>query len=67
LEFNAKATLISGREILRHDLAAIYCGVSESFLLEKARKMEVLNTENFKARYFKKSDLDAWMYGIQET
>jgi len=66
LKLNANAMLISGRDVLPHDLAAVYCGISESWLLDLARDMKILNTRNGKIRYFKKSNLDAWMYGLEQ-
>ncbi|MDR1829561.1 MAG: helix-turn-helix domain-containing protein [Candidatus Fibromonas sp.] len=67
LELNAKAMLISNRSVLPHDLAAVYCGISEYCLLQMARDREIQARKNGKMWYFQKSDLDGWMSKVEEA
>ena len=66
IELNAKASLIANRSILPHDLAAVYCSISEYCLLELARDMEITAQKKGKNWYFRKSDLDGWMSSCEE-
>ena len=56
-----KATILSAKEILVTNEAAMYTGMSEYSIRDKARKGEITFYKTAHTLYFKKADLDAYM------
>lgn len=54
---------MQGRDWLTADQAAIYIGVSLFTLQDLGRTQQIPNSQRRKFRYYRKTDLDAWMAG----
>ena len=54
---------IRGRPVLHADHAALYTGLSKSYLLELARDQQIPNNKRGRHIYFRTEDLDKWMAG----
>jgi excisionase family DNA binding protein len=56
-------TLISSKDVLTTEEAAMYMGISKDYLYKLCQKLQIVfhNSKGGKKIYFKKKDLNEWM------